>query len=75
MFSLTKTYMKYAKCLRATGEGVNHDENSQDSQQAEEALSFCIGGEGPCVETPQYACNIWSTSFCSNHDDYSLYCI
>lgn len=62
VFSLTKTYAKHAKRLRATGEGVN--ENS-DTQQSEETLSFYISGEGPCVETPQYARNIWGMSFFS----------
>jgi hypothetical protein len=57
--SLTNCYRKHAKRLRQTGEGVDNDDGSQGS---EETLSFYIMGDGPCVETPPHAVNIWSVS-------------
>lgn len=57
--SLTKIYKKHAKRLQLTGEGVQGSEG--DSQGGGETLSFYISGEGPCVETPLHAINIWST--------------
>jgi len=41
------------------GEGVDNDNGLQGS---EETLSFYIMGDGPCVETPPHAVNIWSVS-------------
>lgn len=60
ILSLTKVYAKHAKRLRATGEGVA--DNSDEAPGSEGTLKFYIGGEGPCVETPHYARNIWSMS-------------
>ncbi|KAF8152473.1 hypothetical protein B0H34DRAFT_663721 [Crassisporium funariophilum] len=40
-----------------TGEGVQANEG--DSQGSGETLSYYISGEGPCVETPLHAVNIW----------------
>jgi hypothetical protein len=56
--SLKNTYRKHAKRLRRTGEGVQENEDS--SQGSEETHSFYIMGDGPCVETPPHAVNIWS---------------
>jgi hypothetical protein len=56
--SLKNVYKKHAKQLYWTGEGVQGDEDA--SQGSEETLSFYIMGDGPCVETPLHAVNIWS---------------
>ncbi|KJA21478.1 hypothetical protein HYPSUDRAFT_202842 [Hypholoma sublateritium FD-334 SS-4] len=56
---LTKTYRKHATWLRQTGEGVGEGENSQDSDRAEEQLSYYISGEGPNAQTPANAVNLW----------------
>ena len=63
--SLKNVYKKQVKQLHRTGEGVQ--ENEDGSQGSEETLSFYIMGDGPCVETPQHAVNIWSAllSFCT----------
>ncbi|KJA17247.1 hypothetical protein HYPSUDRAFT_106891, partial [Hypholoma sublateritium FD-334 SS-4] len=53
---LTKTYARFATRLCATGEGVTDG----DSQSTEKTLDFYISGEGPCVETPYHARNIWN---------------
>ncbi|KAF8814097.1 hypothetical protein BYT27DRAFT_7250358 [Phlegmacium glaucopus] len=55
--SLKTVYKKHAKRLRQTGEGVQ--ENEDGLQGSEETLSFYIMGDGPCVETPPHAVNIW----------------
>ncbi|KAF8811785.1 hypothetical protein BYT27DRAFT_7208178 [Phlegmacium glaucopus] len=55
--SLKTVYKKHAKRLHQTGEGVQ--ENEDGSQGSEETLSFYIMGDGPCVETPPHAVNIW----------------
>ncbi|KAF8156110.1 hypothetical protein B0H34DRAFT_752270 [Crassisporium funariophilum] len=57
--SLKKLYQNKAKRLLQTGEGVNNKDGSQGS---EETLPFYIMGDGPCVETPPHAVNIWSMS-------------
>ncbi len=64
MSSLTKTYAQHAKRLRATGEGVNADDSGDGpgAGSSGEHLNFYIGGEGPCVETPHHARNIWGMS-------------
>lgn len=46
--SLKNVYKKHVKRLCRTGEGT------------EETLLFYIMGDGPCVETPPHAVNIWS---------------
>ncbi len=62
-----KMYRKHAARLRQTGEGVGKGENSQDSDCAEEQLSYYISGEGPNAQTPADAVNLWG-----KFDDFDI---
>ncbi|ESK91223.1 hypothetical protein Moror_2902 [Moniliophthora roreri MCA 2997] len=55
---LHSTYKEHATCLHQTGEGVEHEETTTDTNDV--SLQFYILPEGPDHNTPVEAKNIWN---------------